>query len=142
MLNRFPVRLAMTLVEILAVVVILGLLAATLTIGIAGKMGKAKHEIAKTQIAQIVAQIQTFQLDKRKLPTSGEGLAILTSPATAPDAPYFLDSAKLTDPWGAPYVYLVPGPAGQPFEVLSYGSDGQPGGSGDASDVSSAGMGK
>lgn len=142
MLKRSPLRLGMTLVEILAVVVILGLLAATLTIGIAGKMGKAKHEIAKTQIAQIVAQIQTYQLDKRSLPKSGEGLTILTSPAATPDAPYYLDIGKLTDPWGAAYVYLVPGPSGQPFEVLSYGSDGQPGGSGDASDVSSAGMGK
>jgi general secretion pathway protein G len=134
-----PARHAMTLVEILAVVVILGLLAATLTIGIAGKMGKAKHEIAKTQIAQIVAQLQTYQLEKRALPKAGDGLAALTAPATAPDAAYYLDPGKLTDPWGAPYAYLVPGPAGQPFEVVSYGADGQPGGSGEAADVSSVG---
>ena len=43
-------------VEVLAVVVILGLLATVLTAGISGKMGKARHELARTQIAQLVAQ--------------------------------------------------------------------------------------
>jgi general secretion pathway protein G len=136
------IRRAMTLVEILAVVVILGLLAVTLTVGIAGKMGKAKGEIAKTQIAQIVAQVQTFQLDRRNLPTAGQGLAALTTPAADPGAAYYLEPGKLTDPWGNPYLYVVPGPVGFPFEVLSYGADGQPGGSGEAADISSARTGK
>jgi general secretion pathway protein G len=132
-------RRAMTLVEILAVVVILGLLAVTLTVGITAKMGKAKQEIAKTQIGQIVAQIQTYQLDKRKLPTPAEGLGILSND---PGATYYLEPAKLNDPWGGPYQYVVPGPSGNPFEIISYGSDGQPGGNGDAADVSSINMGK
>jgi general secretion pathway protein G len=131
---------AMTLVEILAVVVILGLLAVTLTVGIAGKMARAKVEIAKTQISQIVSQLQAYQIDKRRLPTASEGLALLTSPAASPNASYYLDPAKLTDPWGNPYLYIVPGPQDQPFEVVSYGSDGQPGGTGDAADISSATM--
>ncbi len=129
-------RRAMTLIEILAVVVILGLLAVTLTVGITGKMGKARGEIAKTQIAQIVAQLQTFQLEKRRLPSPAEGLGALGGDATSA---YYLEPAKLNDPWGNPYQYLVPGPAGAPFEVLSYGGDGQPGGTGEAADVSSAG---
>jgi general secretion pathway protein G len=133
-----PTR-AMTLVEILAVVVILGLLAVTLTVGIAGKMGKAKSEIARTQIGQIVAQVQTYQLEKRALPSAAQGLAALTTPSADPGASYFIENGKLTDPWGNTYLYVVPGPAGHPFEVLSYGADGQPGGTGDAADVSSVG---
>lgn len=134
---------AMTLVEILAVVVILGLLAVTLTVGIAGKMGKAKSEIARTQIGQIVAQVQTYQLDKRALPSAAQGLAVLTTPAADPSASFYLEPGKLLDPWGNPYLYVVPGPAGHAFEVMSYGADGQPGGAGDAADVSSvAGSGK
>jgi general secretion pathway protein G len=127
----------MTLIEILAVVVILGLLAVTLTVGIAGKMGKAKTEIARTQIGQIVAQVQAYQLDKRSLPTAGQGLSVLTSPAAQPSASFYLEPAKLMDPWGNPYLYVIPGPSGHAFEILSYGSDGQPGGKGDAMDVSS-----
>jgi general secretion pathway protein G len=130
-------RHAMTLVEILAVVVILGLLAVTLTVGIAGKMGKAKSEIARTQIGQIVAQVQTYHLDKRALPTAAQGLAVLTSPAADPSASYFMEPGKLIDPWGNAYLYVIPGPAGHPFEVISYGADGQPGGTGDSMDISS-----
>jgi general secretion pathway protein G len=127
----------MTLVEILAVVVILGLLAVTLTVGISGKMGKAKSEIARTQIGQIVAQVQTYQLEKRTLPAATQGLNLLTSPAAEPGSAYYLEPNKLIDPWGNPYLYVVPGPTGHPFEVMSYGADGQPGGTGDATDISS-----
>ena len=131
---------AMTLVEILAVVVILGLLAAALAVGIAPKMDKAKQGIAKTQIAQLVGQIQTYQLDKRTLPKAGEGLAALTTPAAAPTAVYFVDASKLIDPWGNPYQLLIPGPDGNPFEVISYGADGQPGGTDINADISSVTM--
>jgi general secretion pathway protein G len=130
---------AMTLVEILAVVVILGLLAVTLTVGITAKMGKAKHEIARTQIGQIVSQLQTYQIDKHQLPSAADGLAILS---TDPNATYYLEPAKLLDPWSNPYIYVVPGPDSQPFEVISYGADGQPGGTGEAADISSANLGK
>jgi general secretion pathway protein G len=128
----------MTLVEVLAVVVILGLLTVTLTLGITAKMGKAKHEIAKTQIGQIVAQLQTFQIDKHQLPTASEGLTVLS---TDPNATYYLDPSKLLDPWGNPFLYVVPGPNGQPFEIVSYGADGQPGGTGENADLSSATLG-
>jgi general secretion pathway protein G len=131
-------RSGMTLIEVLAVVVILGLLAVTLTIGLAPKMGKAKHEIAKTQIAQIVSQIEAYKLEKHQVPSSGEGLTVLT---TDPNSTWFLDPQKLTDPWGNAYQYLVPGPNGRPFEILSYGADNQPGGDGDNADLSSTKLG-
>lgn len=129
----------MTLIEVLAVVVILGLLAVTLTVGITGKMGKARSEIAKTQIAQVVTQLQTFQLEKRKLPQPGEGLAALSADA---GSSFYLEPAKLVDPWGNPFQYLIPGPNGLPFEVTTYGADGQAGGTGENQDVSSSDLGK
>ena len=130
---------ALTLVEILAVVVILGLLAATLTVGISGKMGRAKRELAKTQIAQLVGQVQTFQLDTRSLPNAAKGLAALSADASAS---WYVEPARLKDPWGNPYRYLVPGSAGQAFEVQSLGADGKQGGSGDDADISSASLGE
>ncbi|CAM3356126.1 general secretion pathway protein GspG [Corallococcus sp. ZKHCc1 1396] len=41
------------------------------------------------------------------------------------------------DPWGNPYVYRMSGKTGA---VLSLGSDGQPGGTGDAADLFSGGI--
>ena len=131
-------RAGMTLIEILAVVVILGLLAVTLTVGITAKFGKAKHEISKTQIAGIVAQIQAFQLERRAIPSASQGLKVLSD---TPSATYYLDAERLLDPWGNPYRYLVPGPGGQAFEVMTYGADNQAGGEGENADVSSAKLG-
>lgn len=47
-----------------------------------------------------------------------------------------LDSTPL-DPWGHPYVYRMEGKTGA---VLSLGSDGKPGGTGDAADLFSGGI--
>src|SRR6266851_5429912 len=38
------------------------------------------------------------------------------------------------DPWGKPYVYKMPGEKGD-FDLLSYGKDGQPGGTGENADL-------
>jgi len=130
-----PAIAAMTLVEILAVVVILGLLAATLTVGISAKMGRAKKELARTQIAQLVGQVQTFQIDTRDLPNSAKGLEALTAD---PAAAWYVEAGRLKDPWGNAYRYLAPGNGGLPFEIVSYGADSRPGGSGDAADITSA----
>lgn len=130
-------RMAMTLIEVLAVVVILSLLAVTLTVGLSGKLGKAKREICKTQIAEVVAHIQAYQLTKHSLPPVAQGLQQLS---TDPTSAYYLNTDKLKDPWGNPLRYLAPGPNGTPFEVTSLGSDGQPGGQGEAADISSAAL--
>ena len=42
------------------------------------------------------------------------------------------------DPWNNEYIYLVPGRAGELFEIISYGSDGEPGGEGEAADLSTS----
>ncbi|MDA3961796.1 MAG: type II secretion system major pseudopilin GspG [Planctomycetota bacterium] len=128
----------MTLIEVLAVVVILGLLAATLTVGLSGKFGKARHEIARTQIGQLVGAVELFQMEQKRLPSSSEGLQALSAAA---DASYYLEASKLQDPWGKPYLYVVPGPAGVPFEIITYGADGQPGGESENADISSAALG-
>jgi general secretion pathway protein G len=125
----------MTLIEVLAVVVILGLLAATLVGGLSGRLGTARHELAKTQIAQVVNAIEAFNLATGRPPSAGEGLQVLSG---NPQAPYFLEAGKVLDPWSRPYQYLIPGPGGLPYEVVTFGADGQQGGTGEDADVSSA----
>ena len=39
------------------------------------------------------------------------------------------------DPWGNDYRYAVPSQHGKPFDVFSYGADGQEGGEGNDADV-------
>jgi general secretion pathway protein G len=118
----------MTLVEVLAVVVILGIIAATLTISFRGQVGKAKRELAKTGIGVVVAAIETYAIETGRLPTMEEGLEVLTRPTQGRSEPY-LKADKLTDPWGNPYIYVTPSSAqaGGAYAVISYGADGQPG---------------
>jgi len=128
----------MTLVEVLAVVVILGLLAGTLAIGFSGAFGKGKHELAKTGIGQIVGRLEVYYMDQSAWPDLDAGLRALTE--AAPTSAYYLPADNLHDPWDRPYVYITPGPEGHPYEVMSYGADGQPGGEGENADLSSVNL--
>lgn len=137
--SKSKARSGMTLIEILAVVVILALLAATLVGGLSGRLGHARHEVARTQIGQIVNALEAFNLVKQRFPNSSEGLQILSGdPSTA----FYLEESKLKDPWGRPFQYLVPGPGKNPFEVLTLGADGQQGGTGEDADISSTNLGE
>jgi general secretion pathway protein G len=137
---RWNVPRGMTLVEVLAVVVILGLLASTLAISFSGAFGKGKHELAKTGVGVVVSKLELYKIEHNDWPTMDEGLAVLGHGQAEPTDSYYLSRDALLDPWGNPYYYLRPGPDGHPFEVVSYGVDGRPGGTGEAADVSSTGM--
>ena len=125
---RDSARSAMTLVEVLAVVVILGLLAATLVIGFSGTFGKARHELARSGIGVVVSKIELYRIEHSSWPSNDLGLAALSDGHAAPTASYYLSPDQIIDPWGNPYHYVTPGPDGHPYEIISYGADGQPGG--------------
>lgn len=128
---------AMTLVEVLAVVVILGLLAGTLAIGFSGAFGKGKRELAKTGIGVIQQRVELYRQEHDAYPANDLGLAVLSDGYAEPTATYYIGPDRLLDPWGNPYYIAVPGPDGHPFEIVSYGADGQVGGTGEAADLSS-----
>lgn len=116
----------MTLVEVLAVVVILGLLTTVVTVSLRGSVGKAKREIARTNIALIVQAVERYALETGTLPATEDGLRVLADPPAGHGEAY-LTTDKLVDPWGNPYVYMRPGRASA-YAVLCYGADGQVGG--------------
>lgn len=119
-----------TLLELLVVIVIIGLLAAYVGPKYFSQLGKSEITVAKAQIEAFEKALDTFRLDVGRYPTTEEGLAaLLTQPAslTKWNGPY-LAKVIPQDPWGHPYQYRTPGSKGE-FEILSYGKDGQPGGS-------------
>ena len=137
MLSRLRGRRGMTLVEVLAVVVILGILAATLAIGFGGSVARSKQNLAKTGIGQIVQRIEAYRIENGSLPSSDLGLAALSDGHALPTASYYLGSDQLIDPWGHRYLYIAPGPAGHPYEVMSLGADGITGGEDENMDITS-----
>lgn len=126
----------MTLVEVLAVVVILGLLAGTLAIGFSGAFGKGKRELAKTGIGMIAQRVELYKQENDTYPDNNTGLAVLSDGHAEPTAAYYIGPDRLLDPWGHPYYIAVPGPNGHPYEIVSYGADGEAGGTGENADIS------
>ena len=130
-------RRGMTLVEVLAVVVILSLVAGTLLVGFSSTFGRAKHELARRGIGVGVSQLEKYRVESGLWPTNDVGLAVLTDGHATPQASYYLSPGQLRDPWDRQYLYVTPGPDGHPYEVLSYGADGRSGGQGENADISS-----
>lgn len=133
----YVARRGFTLLELLVVIAIIGLLAAYVGPKYFSQVGKSEQSVAKAQIDAFARAVSTYRLDVGSFPSTEEGLAALTArPASAAkwNGPY-LERAVPNDPWGRPYVYRSPGPAGD-FEIQSLGKDGRSGGSGDDADIS------
>lgn len=135
-----PARAGMTLLEVLAVVVILGLIASTLVVSFSGSFSKAKQELARTGIGQVQQKLEIYHLEKDAWPTADLGLSVLSDGHATRASAYYIEPDKLLDPWNRPYWYVVPGPGDFPYEVLSYGADGVAGGEGENADVSSTNL--
>jgi general secretion pathway protein G len=138
--TRKASRRAMTFIELLAVLVILGLVAGVMTVSIAGRFNQSKRELAKTQIGIIEGFVQTYYTQTGSWPPADKGLKVLTSPETTPSSAYYLKPDQLVDPWNNPFYIVSPGPDGHPYEIVSYGADGQPGGIDENADLSSLRM--
>ena len=126
-----------TLIELLVVVVIIGLLAGFVAPRYFSQIGKSEVGVAKAQIDALEKALDTYRIDTGHYPSSELGLnALVQRPASEPKwlGPYLRRNVPL-DPWGKPYLYRVPGERGD-FDLVSYGKDGQPGGSGENADLS------
>jgi general secretion pathway protein G len=134
-----------TLIEILVVILIITILASVVSVNVLHKPGEARVSAAKLQLKQLQTAVQLYRTEQGCAPTQEQGLeALVVKPVTEPvpsrfPADGYLDSRKLPkDPWNRDYIYLIPGRRGEAFEIISYGSDGEPGGKDDATDLSSS----
>ncbi len=138
-------RRGFTLIEVLVVLAILMGLATIVTVNVVGRQRKARVDTAKIQISELKNAVLHYQVEQGRWPTMEQGLEALVRRPSAPPIPenyppegYLSRREVPRDPWGNEYVYVVPGRDGAPFEIISYGADGRPGGAGDAADISSA----
>ena len=128
-----------TLIEILVVIAIIALIMSLVGPRVLNYLGESKVKAAKIQIQSFGSALDLFNLDVGRYPTTAEGLtALVQSPGTMPNwnGPYLKGGVVPNDPWGKAYVYRSPGEHGS-YDIMSYGSDGQEGGTGTAADVTS-----
>lgn len=126
-----------TLIEIMVVVVILGILAALIVPNVMGKAGQAKITTTRATLAQVSGALKSFKLDQNRYPSTAEGLeALINKPANArswPEGGYLPKVPK--DGWDNDVQYAAPGSNGRPYDVYSWGADGEEGGEEENADI-------
>ena len=128
-----------TLLELMVVIVILGILAAIVVPQFMSEPHKARVVQARMQIENLSTALKRYYLDNGSYPTTEQGLQALVEKPTLgravknyPKEGYMPKLPK--DPWGNDYIYISPGLHG-PFDLSSYGADGEEGGEEDNEDI-------
>ena len=128
-----------TLVEMLVVITIIGLIMALVGPRVLNYLTDSRVKSARIQIQSFSAALDLFYLDAGRYPSGSEGLEALVHPVNgipAWNGPYLKGGKVPMDPWGNAYAYRAPGERSA-YEIRSFGSDGQEGGSGAAADIDS-----
>jgi general secretion pathway protein G len=127
-----------TLVEMLVVITIIGLIMGLIGPRVLNYLSESKVKAAKIQLQSFGSALDLFYLDAGRFPSTAEGLTALvqqTPGVAAWNGPYLKGGKVPNDPWNNPYTYRAPGERSA-YEIISYGSDGQEGGTGIAADIS------
>lgn len=136
-------RRGFTLIEIMAVVIIMGLLMGIVGTAIFSQLDTARVNTTRAQVKQLESALAFYQMDNGRFPTTEQGLeALVQRPSSAPEprnyrSGGYLQGGKVPeDPWGNPYQYEMPGRNNlQGFDLWSLGADGQPGGTDTDADI-------
>jgi general secretion pathway protein G len=130
-----------TLIELMLVIVILGILAGLVVPRLMDEPQKARVVKAQMQIESIAMALNRFKMDNGFYPSTEQGLQALVQkpsigriPVNYPENGYMPSIPK--DPWNNDYIYISPGER-EPFEVISYGANGEEGGEGYDADIKS-----
>jgi general secretion pathway protein G len=136
--NTYPRHTGFTLVEMMVTIVILGLLTTVVLINVLPAQGRAMKEKARADVAVLEQAVESYRLDTFAFPRGDAGLQALVTAPTGVAASRYREGGYIRrlpdDPWGHPYQYRYPGKHG-PFDIYSYGADGQEGGEGDDADI-------
>lgn len=126
-----------TLLELLVVILIIGLLTGIVAPRFLGQIGRSETTAARAQLDAFDKALQAYRVDTGRFPSTSQGLrALVTQPGDEPRwrGPY-MQSDIPADPWGTAYQYRNPGTSGKDYDLLSYGHDRAPGGTGDDADI-------
>ena len=127
-----------TLIEIMAVILILGILSTIVTVNILDRVEWAKVQTTKIKMRALEGSLEMFRMDQQLYPTTSQGLAALVDrPVELDDSRYYPESGygrereALEDGWQRPFGYQSP-PVRAPrgYDLWSLGRDGRDGGSG------------
>ena len=130
------------MLEMLVVVLIIGLLVTIVVVNIAGRTDEARVKTTKAQIYQLGQALDMYNLDNSHYPSTEQGLeALFIKPTGFPEPrawgpkSYMRGKKPPVDPWGNDYEYTSKNDG--TFNIVSYGADGEAGGTELAADIDS-----
>lgn len=126
----------MTLVEVLAVIVLIGLIMTVVARGIFGKSEAAKAQLNVVKMEKLKQALAEYHLSFNTYPETLDGL-IHPSRDVQDSGQLFVPSVEnkdLQDIWNREFSYKVEN-EGRSYSLTSLGSDGQTGGEGPKQDV-------
>ncbi len=121
-----------TMVELMAMLIILGLLAGAVVVRVAGKIDQARVTKTKVDLVMLRNAVNQFKMDSGRFPTEDEGLIVLVEEPS--DVIKYLPGGYLEtteiplDGWGNEFYYELYPESGKPFVIISFGADGEEGG--------------
>jgi general secretion pathway protein G len=138
--RKKQMRKGFTMIELMAVLIILGLLATVLVRNFMGSTDKARVITTKANLKILHAAVMQYKMDTGQFPTEEEGLmALIEPPSEVVDLVEpggYLETTEVPkDGWGNDFDYVLFPESGKPFVVISYGADGEEGGEGYDADL-------
>lgn len=121
---RPPAPKGMSLLEVMVVLVLIGLVASMVSVAVMNQLTKGEMDTARNQAFEIGKSVELYKLQAGSYPTTAQGLDVLANP---PRGKPLMERVP-KDPWGEPYIYLIPGQKNpSKFDVKSKGPDRQEG---------------
>jgi general secretion pathway protein G len=136
-----------TLIEVMAVVLIIGLLSTLVGVSVFQQVDRGRVTAAQAQISNLESVVEIYRMEQARFPTTEQGLEALARPASSAPEPRnfppggYLKGGRIPiDPWGQDYQYAAPGEHNSHgYDIWSWGADGQPGGEGVDADINNWG---
>ena len=133
------VRKGFTMVELMAVLIILGLLAAVVVRNFVVQTDRARVTTTKANLKLLHMAVNQFKMDTGRFPTEEEGLTVLIEQPSDienwPPGGYLETTDIPKDGWGNDFIFELYPESGKPFVIISLGADGEEGGEGFDADL-------
>jgi general secretion pathway protein G len=133
------VKSGFTMVELMAVLIIIGLLGTLVATKVVSQIDRARVTTTKSNLKELHRMVNQFKLDTGRFPTEEEELyALIEEPSDVEgyQPGGYLETTEVPlDGWKREFIYELYPESGKAFVIMSYGADGEEGGEGHDTDL-------